>query len=128
MTDKRFREGFAVLSRLALSFDAWLDHPRIAELGGLARVFPDTKIVLDPVGGPIGNGAYAGKHKEVLSGWRHPSRHSLRVGTFTSRLADWACALVDSPSTKRPSRRPRRRWRRRGVPMWRPCIEAFGPD
>src|SRR5262245_44245367 len=30
--DKTFREGFAVLTRLGLSFDAWLYHPQISEL------------------------------------------------------------------------------------------------
>src|SRR6202521_4144242 len=67
--DKPFREGFAVLGRLGLSFDAWLYHPQIGELADLARVFPEIKIVLNHVGGPIGIGAYAGKHKEVFAGW-----------------------------------------------------------
>jgi L-fuconolactonase len=67
--DKSFREGFAVLGRLGLSFDAWLYHPQIDELRDLARAFPQTKIVLNHVGGPIGIGAYAGKHKQVLPVW-----------------------------------------------------------
>jgi L-fuconolactonase len=67
--DKTFREGFAVLGHLGLSFDAWLYHPQIDELRDLARAFPETKIVLDHVGGPIGIGAYAGKHKEIFPGW-----------------------------------------------------------
>jgi L-fuconolactonase len=67
--NKTFREGFAVLGRLGLSFDAWLYHPQIDELADLARVFPETTIVLDHVGGPIGIGTYAGKHREVLPGW-----------------------------------------------------------
>ena len=67
--DKTFREGFAVLGRLGLSFDAWLYHPQIGELADLARAFPATKIVLNHVGGPIGIGAYAGKRNEVFSVW-----------------------------------------------------------
>jgi L-fuconolactonase len=67
--DKSFREGFAVLGRLGLSFDAWLYHPQIGELADLARAFPATKIVLNHVGGPIGIGAYAGKRNEVFSVW-----------------------------------------------------------
>src|SRR5262249_23950235 len=50
--DKNFREGFAVLGRLGLSFDAWLYHPQIDEVRDLARAFADTKIVLNHVGGP----------------------------------------------------------------------------
>jgi predicted TIM-barrel fold metal-dependent hydrolase len=67
--DRIFREGFAVLGRLGLSFDAWLYHPQIDELAGLAQAFPDTWIVLNHVGGPIGIGAYAGKQKEIFPGW-----------------------------------------------------------
>jgi hypothetical protein len=39
MGDKTFREGFALLGRLGLSFDAWLYHPQIDELADLARAF-----------------------------------------------------------------------------------------
>jgi predicted TIM-barrel fold metal-dependent hydrolase len=67
--DKSFREGFAVLGRLGLSFDAWLYHPQIGELADLARAFPATKIVLNHVGGPIGIGAYAGKRDEAFAVW-----------------------------------------------------------
>jgi L-fuconolactonase len=35
----------------------------------LARAFPTARIVLNHVGGPIGTGAYAGKHKEVFPVW-----------------------------------------------------------
>jgi predicted TIM-barrel fold metal-dependent hydrolase len=69
LADKNFREGFAVLGRLGLSFDAWLLHPQIGELADLARAFPETPIVLNHVGGPIGIGTYVGKHKEVFPGW-----------------------------------------------------------
>jgi predicted TIM-barrel fold metal-dependent hydrolase len=69
LADKTFREGFAVLGRLGLSFDAWLYHPQIDELANLAGAFPDTKIVLNHAGGPIGIRSYAGKLDEVRSRW-----------------------------------------------------------
>src|SRR3984893_16897539 len=69
LADKSFREGFAVLGRLGLSFDAWLYHPQIDELADLARAFPDVPIVLNHVGGPIGIGAYTGKRAQVFPGW-----------------------------------------------------------
>jgi len=69
LANASFREGFAVLGRLGLSFDAWLYHPQIDELAELARAFAETKIVLNHVGGPIGIGAYAGKHREVFGLW-----------------------------------------------------------
>jgi predicted TIM-barrel fold metal-dependent hydrolase len=40
---------------MGLSFDAWLYHPQIGELADLARAFPDTRIVLNHVGGAVGD-------------------------------------------------------------------------
>ncbi|MCI0547551.1 MAG: amidohydrolase family protein [Candidatus Rokubacteria bacterium] len=70
LADLSFRRGFAELGRRGLTFDAWLYHPQIAELTALARAFPDTTIVLDHLGGPLGIGPYAGRRAEILAGWK----------------------------------------------------------
>src|SRR3954447_17596337 len=44
MFDKTFREGFACLAPLNLSFDAWLYHPQIGDVTALAQAFPATQI------------------------------------------------------------------------------------
>jgi predicted TIM-barrel fold metal-dependent hydrolase len=69
LLDARFRAGFAQLAPLGLSFDAWLYHPQIGELADLARAFPDTTIVLDHYGGPLGIGPYEGRADAVYAGW-----------------------------------------------------------
>jgi predicted TIM-barrel fold metal-dependent hydrolase len=68
--DEEFRAGFARLAPLGLSFDAWLYHPQIPELTNLARTFPETLIVLDHFGGPLGIGPYADRRAEVFADWR----------------------------------------------------------
>jgi predicted TIM-barrel fold metal-dependent hydrolase len=65
-----FRQGFAELAPRQLTFDAWCYHPQIPEVTALARAFPETTIVLNHVGGPLGIGAYAGKTDEVYAAWR----------------------------------------------------------
>ena len=70
LLDAKFQEGFARLSPLGLSFDAWLFHPQIPELTALARIFPETPIVLDHFGGPLGVGAYKGRRDEVVADWK----------------------------------------------------------
>ncbi|HLQ93752.1 MAG TPA: amidohydrolase family protein [Xanthobacteraceae bacterium] len=126
LADKSFREGFAVLGRLGLSFDAWLYHPQIDELTDLARAFPDTKIVLNHVGGPIGIGAYGGKHKEVFPGWATSIKALaacpnvfVKVGGLGMRIGGFGFHEQAEPPSSETL-----------VATWRPyfetCIEAFG--
>jgi L-fuconolactonase len=70
LLQSKFHEGFSVLQQLRLSFDAWLFHTQIPELTALARRFPDTTIVLDHFGGPLGIGPYAGRANEVFVEWK----------------------------------------------------------
>lgn len=69
LLDAKFREGFACLEPLGLTFDAWLYHRQIGDLVDLARAFPGTTIILDHFGGPLGIGPYAGKPDEVFDVW-----------------------------------------------------------
>ena len=68
--DARFRAGFRHLAPRGLSFEGWCYHPQIPALTDLARAFPDTTIVLDHFGGPLGVGPYAGRSDEVFDAWR----------------------------------------------------------
>ncbi len=68
--DARFREGFAQLAPLGLSFEAWQYHPQLPEVTALARAFPDTPIILNHLGGPLGVGPYAGQVDLVFAQWQ----------------------------------------------------------
>ena len=86
LLDRRFREGFAQLAPLGLSFDAWLYHPQIAELTDLAQAFPDTAIVLDHFGGPLGIGPYAGQADAVYAGWQRDIDALARCPNVVAKL------------------------------------------
>jgi L-fuconolactonase len=126
LADKSFREGFAVLRRLDLSFDAWLYHPQIDELANLARAFPDTRIVLNHVGGPIGTGVYAGRRAEVFPGWAASIKALaacqnvfVKIGGLGMRLGGFGFHEQGEPPSSETL-----------AATWRPyvetCIEAFG--
>jgi L-fuconolactonase len=68
--DAAFRQGFARLAPLGLSFEAWQYHPQLPEVTALARAFPDTSIVLNHLGGPLGVGPYAGQADTTFAQWR----------------------------------------------------------
>ncbi len=65
-----FRQGFAQLAPLGLSFEAWQFHPQLPEVTALARAFPDTAIILNHLGGPLGVGPYAGQVDQTFQQWR----------------------------------------------------------
>jgi predicted TIM-barrel fold metal-dependent hydrolase len=65
-----FRAGFAQLARRQLTFEAWCYHPQLPDVTALARAFPDTTIILNHFGGPLGVGPYAGKADDVHAQWR----------------------------------------------------------
>lgn len=53
-TQKKFLKGFEQLAQHNLSFDAWVYSQQIADLIELAKIFPETSIVLDHLGTPAG--------------------------------------------------------------------------
>jgi L-fuconolactonase len=74
LLDPTFREGFSLLRPRDLSFDAWILEPQLPDLIDLARAFPDTQIVLDHLGSPVGVGRYAGERLERFALWRDNMR------------------------------------------------------
>lgn len=70
LLDPNFRRAYGYLQNYGLTFEGWVYHPQIPELTDLARAFPDTTIVFNHLGGPIGVGPYAGKRDEVFAGWK----------------------------------------------------------
>jgi predicted TIM-barrel fold metal-dependent hydrolase len=126
LLDPTFRKGFAALAPLNLSFDAWLFHPQIAELIDLARAFPDTRIVLDHCGGPIGLGGYANR-EEVFKVWKASILEIAKCPNVSVKLGGLAMRLLGYDFHQRP-RPPSSE---DAAAAWRPyietCIEAFGP-
>jgi L-fuconolactonase len=68
--DTAFRAGFGRLHAHGLTFEAWLYHPQLGDLVDLLRAFPDQKVVLNHLGGPLGVGPYENRRAEVFAQWR----------------------------------------------------------
>jgi L-fuconolactonase len=126
LEDSAFRRGFACLQRYGLSFDAWLYHPQLLELVGLARAFPDMTIVLDHIGGPLGVGPYKGKRDEVFKVWSKGiadlstcSNVTVKLGGFGSTRSgyDWHERVVQPNSAELANTM---------APYFEFCIKKFG--
>jgi L-fuconolactonase len=81
-----FRAGFRHLAPRKLSFEVWCAHAQIPDATSLARAFPDTTIVLDHFGGPIGIGPYAGKQDEVFASWKPQIDELARCPNVVAKL------------------------------------------
>ncbi|HEY4252696.1 MAG TPA: amidohydrolase family protein [Roseomonas sp.] len=124
--DPAFREGFAQLAPLGLSFDAWMYHTQLAELRDLADAFPDTPIVLNHVGGAIGIGPYADRGRHVFAAWSagirelaHCPNLCIKLGGLGMRLFGFGLHEGAAPPD---SARLAAAWR----PYIETCVEAFG--
>ncbi len=65
-----FREGLRRLGTRGLTFDAWNYHCQIKLLTRAAQAAPDTTIIFDHFGGPLGIGPYEGKQAEYFNAWK----------------------------------------------------------
>jgi predicted TIM-barrel fold metal-dependent hydrolase len=126
--DGAFRDGFAQLAPLGLAFDAWLLEPQLPELVNLARAFPETTIILDHVGTPLGIGAYEGQRDARFAPWREQIKALAALPKVNVKLGGLAMPFCGFPSfmsaPPAPSTQLAKEWR----PYIETCIEAFGPE
>ena len=128
LLDPVFRRGYAHLRTYGLSFEGWVYHTHIADLADLAGAFPDTTIVFNHLGGPIGVGPYADRRNEVFANWR-PAVAELakrqnvvaKVGGIQMVVNGYGWHERDRPPTSDQLLAANRDW-------YVYMIEQFGPD
>lgn len=111
-----------------MNFDVWALHTQLDEVLDLARSFPDTALILDHVGGPLGIGRYAGQRDAVMADWSVAIRRLaacpnlyVKLGGLGMHILGWNfhSRLVPPSSEELDA-------------AWRPyvetCIQAFGAD
>jgi predicted TIM-barrel fold metal-dependent hydrolase len=124
MDDPAFRRGMKRLPAHDLTFEAWLYHPQIDALTAVARDCPETRIVLNHFGGPLGVGPY--RRDEVFPKWRASIKALSRCPNVYVKLGGLAMIVnaFDFHAEKLPpsSGEMARAWR----PYVEACIEDFG--
>jgi L-fuconolactonase len=128
LSDARFRAGFKWLQPLGLSFDAWLLEPQLPELLDLACAFPETQIVINHVGAPVGVGRYAGRREERYPSWLAHMRAlsrcpnvAVKLGGLGIPFGGFASFGANPPAT---SEQLAAEWRT----YIEPCIDIFGVE
>ena len=121
-----FLRGFGQLAARGLTFDAWLYHPQLPELVSLARAFPEVRIIVNHLGGPLDVGPYANRRQEVHDHWRSSMTALALCPNVCVKLGGIAMsALAGSPlDDTLSSQQLVQRWG--GQIRW--CIEQFGVE
>ncbi len=123
-----FRAGFRHLAPLGLSFDAWLLEPQLPDVIDLARTFPETTIVLDHVGTPLGRASYQGRLEERFPIWRNNILELAKSPNVAVKLGGLAMAFCNFPSFLAEPRAPSQQLADEWRPYIETCITAFGPE
>ena len=117
-----------MLGRLGLTYDTWHYHHQNRDFAALARAVPETTIVLDHFGTPLGVGPYAGKRDEIFDTWRRDIAEIARCPNVVAKLG--GLAMPDNGFG----------WDKRDRPAssdelvaaqgryYRHTIECFGPE
>jgi predicted TIM-barrel fold metal-dependent hydrolase len=128
MANATFREGFARLDDYGLSFDAWLYHPQLPEFVDLAAAFPNTTVILNHLGGPLGVGPYAGRREEIFTEWQRSiaavaamPNVVMKVGGIQMPVNGFGWHERERPPTSDELLEVNRDW-------YLHAIEQFGPD
>jgi predicted TIM-barrel fold metal-dependent hydrolase len=123
-----FRRGMKVLGRLGLTYDTWHYHHQNRDFAALARAVPETTMVLDHFGTPLGVGAYAARRDEVFEAWRRDIAEIARCPNVVAKLGGLAMPdngfgwdRRDRPATSDELVEAQERY-------YRHTIECFGPQ
>lgn len=127
LLDAKFREGFACLAEYNLSFDAWLYHTQLSELTDLAHAFPETTIILDHLGGPLGIGPYEGKRAPIFNEWRNDVSALAKCPNVVAKLGGLAMPINGFRWHKQPKPPTSNELAKATSAYYLHTIEQFGP-
>jgi len=121
-----FREAFALLAKHGLTYDCWLYDNNLESLADLAKAFPETTIIVDHCGGPVGVGE---TREATLARWTPRIQALAKHKNVVCKLSGLGMVPVglglDDAWTEPASSEAL-------AELWRPfllvCIEAFGVD
>ncbi|MEX2326553.1 MAG: amidohydrolase family protein, partial [Pseudomonadales bacterium] len=123
-----FRTGLGVLGKMGLTYDTWHYHHQNAAFAELARALPDTQMILDHFGTPLGVGPYADKREEIYQVWKKDILEISKCENVVAKIGGLAMPdngfgwdKQDRPPTSDEFVEAQRRY-------YLHTIECFGPE
>ena len=90
LLDKDFQRGVKTLGDRGLTYDSWHYHHQNAEFLSLARAVPETTMVLDHLGSPLGVARFSGRRDEVFADWKLDMRAIAACPNVVAKLGGFA--------------------------------------
>ena len=126
--DQAFRDGMRLLGARGLTYDTWHYHYQNREFLELARAVPDTTMVLDHFGTPVGVGRFAGARDEIFDAWKADITDLAQCENVVAKLGGLAMPdngfgwhMAERPPTSDEFVDAQARY-------YHHTIEAFGPE
>ena len=123
-----FREGVRTLGKLGYTYDTWHFFHQNRDYLALAQAVPDTTMILDHFGTPLGVGAYAGRQEEIFAQWKDDIAAIAECPNVFAKLGGLAMPdngfgwdKRDTPPTSDEFAAAQRRY-------YLHTIECFGPE
>jgi predicted TIM-barrel fold metal-dependent hydrolase len=126
--NEAFLAGVRRLGQRGLTYDSWHFHWQNTELAAVARACPETQVVLNHFGVPLGVGPWADRRDEVLEVWKAGLAEAAACENVVAKLG--GMAMPDNGYGWHEAERPPTSDAFVEAQAWayHHTIEAFGPD
>ena len=126
--EESFRKGLSFLAGHGLTYDTWHYHHQNLDFLNLARNVPETTMVLDHFGTPLGVGTYRNRKDEIFHKWKQVISDIARCENVYAKLG--GLAMPDNGFDWHKAKQPPSsdQFLKAQEKYYMHTIECFGPE
>lgn len=128
LRDAAFAEGARAVGRAGLVLDIWAYQTQLDEVADLAHAAPDTVLVLDHCGGPLGVGPHRRDDAESFGAWRAGLARVAACDNVRVKIGGFGLAVMGHRHADLPRPPDSATLARDWAPWVETCLELFGPE
>ena len=125
---EEFRAGVRMLGRLGYTYDTWHFYHQNRDYLELARAAPETTMILDHFGTPLGVGPYAGRRDEIFAQWKQDIAEIAKCPNVVAKLGGMAMPDNGFGWDRNPRPPTSDEFAEAQRPYYLHAIECFGPE
>ena len=123
-----FRQGVRMLGSRGLTYESWHYHYQNKDYIQLAKAVPDTVIILDHFGTPLGVGSYMGKREEIFREWKKDMVELAKCDNVVAKLGGLVMPINGFGFHKKDRPASSDELVAATGDYYRYMLDAFGPD